>query len=148
MGVPPTPSIDGAAGLPLWLPGAAVANDIARSQTRPLNDEPNVGRKGRMQSAANGKERRDGSHAYPGGTRAKTEVGKGADTPRDRGYMPDRIALAISAFPRCENMPLSFLSRSSVSCGSMLAKTLQGLLSDCAIRSHEQRLRVCERWCS
>ena len=98
MGVPPTPSIDGAAGLPPWLPGAAVANDIARSQTRPLNDEPNVGRKGRMQSAANGKVRRDGSHAYPGGTRAKTEVGKGADTPRDRGYMPDRIALAISAF--------------------------------------------------
>ena len=82
MGVPPTPCIDGAAGLSLWLPGAAVANDIARSQTRPLNDEPNVGRKGRMQSAANGKERRDGSHAYPGGTRAKTEVGKGADKHR------------------------------------------------------------------
>ena len=106
------------------------------------------GEKGRMQSAANGKERRDGSHADPGGTRAKSEVGKGADTPRDRGFMPDRIALAISAFPRCENMPLSFLSRSAVSCDSMLAKTLQGLLSNCAIRSHEQRLRVCERWCS
>ena len=147
MGVPPTPSIDGAAGLPLWLPGAAVANDIARSQTRPLNDEPKVGRRDACKVQPTGKS--------AGTVRMRTQGGRVRRRKWERALTPPAIevtcpieSLLRSALFHAVRTCPSLLSRSAASSDSMLAKALQGLPCNRAIRSHEQQLRVCERWCS